>query len=95
MFYLEKYITDIHTYGERKYNLRAFLIIPWNYPRIALYREGYVVINPGRFDMNTLDLKTRDGKFSHIVKLEYYRNEAETGSVKEKYLLIDSYKQVL
>jgi len=77
-YYLEKYITDVHSYGDRKYSLRTFLLVPWNYPRIALYRDGYIVLNPSKLDMNTLDLKTKEGKWTHLVKLEYYKKETET-----------------
>lgn len=45
--------------------------------------------------MNTLDLKTKEGKWTHLVKLEYYKKETETQSIKEKILLMDEYKQVL
>ena len=94
-FFLERYLENIHTYGDRKYSLRTYMIIPWNHPRIVFYREGYVVINPNKYDMENLDLKNRTGKWSHLVKIEYYKNANATAHVAEKFLLIDEYKQVL
>ncbi len=68
------------------------MIIPWNHPRIVFYREGYAVINPNKYDMNNLDLKNRTGKWSHLVKIEYYKNANATSHVTEKFLLVDEYK---
>ena len=45
--------------------------------------------------MDNLDLKNRTGKWSHLVKIEYYKNANATAHVAEKFLLIDEYKQVL